>query len=298
MDTVPLNTAKVSEFSSSSRLLMLQSLVPVATNLVSSQLEAFTSRLTDALFKISDQTLQPEEAANSFQACQLLKRNQTTFYRLLASQISTMLMKEVGAINTRKRLKDNHDIKDISLVTFEEMENKVLTNNLTKSLEVNSAEKLVELNCRIGLVMKRTPITVSQNPFRPEIFVNAVLQAWMELESTTVTPHLIIRIMQPDLFLNLSSVYQGLNDALAERGIVVDTDAVKREKKRHAPLKSEDLDSRDPYLQNKLRNIFYPQASKERNQSGGVGAVAQDGAGQSGPFNHGCLRALVGRWIR
>jgi hypothetical protein len=285
MDTVPLNTAKVSEFSSSSRLLMLQSLVPVATNLVSSQLEAFTSRLTDALFKISDQTLQPEEAANSFQACQLLKRNQTTFYRLLASQISTMLMKEVGAINTRKRLKDNHDIKDISLVTFEEMENKVLTNNLTKSLEVNSAEKLVELNCRIGLVMKRTPITVSQNPFRPEIFVNAVLQAWMELESTTVTPHLIIRIMQPDLFLNLSSVYQGLNDALAERGIVVDTDAVKREnKKRHAPLKSEDLDSRDPYLQNKLRNIFYPQASKERNQSGGLGAVAQDGAGQSGPL--------------
>jgi hypothetical protein len=137
MDTVPLNTAKVSEFSSSSRLLMLQSLVPVATNLVSSQLEAFTSRLTDALFKISDQTLQPEEAANSFQACQLLKRNQTTFYRLLASQISTMLMKEVGAINTRKRLKD-HDIKDISLVTFEEMENKVLTNNLTKSLELTA----------------------------------------------------------------------------------------------------------------------------------------------------------------
>lgn len=283
MDTVPLNTAKTSEFSSSSRLLMLQSLVPVATNLISSQLEAFSSRLTDALFKISDQTLQPEEAARSFEACQLLKRNQTTFYRLMASHISAMLMKEVSVINTRKRLKDNHDIKDISLVTFEEMENKVLTNNLTKSLEVNNAEKLVELNCRIGLVMKRTPITVSQNPFRPEIFVNAVLQAWMELESTTVTPHLIIRIMQPDLFLNLSTVYQGLNDALAERGIVVDTDAVKREsKKRHAPLKSEDLDARDPYLQNKLRNIFFPQASKDRNQPGSIGAFAQSASGSVG----------------
>jgi len=283
MDTVPLNTAKTSEFSSSSRLLMLQSLVPVATNLISSQLEAFSSRLTDALFKISDQTLQPEEAASSFEACQLLKRNQTTFYRLMASHISAMLTKEVSVINTRKRLKDNHDIKDISLVTFEEMENKVLTNNLTKSLEVNNAEKLVELNCRIGLVMKRTPITISQNPFRPEIFVNAVLQAWMELESTTVTPHLIIRIMQPDLFLNLSTVYQGLNDALAERGIVVDTDAVKREnKKRHAPLKSEDLDARDPYLQNKLRNIFFPQASKDRNQPGSVGSFAQNGSGSAG----------------
>jgi hypothetical protein len=91
------------------------------------------------------------------------------FLPFVGIAISTMLMKEVGAINTRKRLKDNHDIKDISLVTFEEMENKVLTNNLTKSLEVNSAEKLVELNCRIGLVMKRTPITVSQILFARDL---------------------------------------------------------------------------------------------------------------------------------
>jgi hypothetical protein len=133
----------------------------------------------------------------------------------------------------------------------------------------------------------------------PEIFVNAVLQAWMELESTTVTPHLIIRIMQPDLFLNLSSVYQGLNDALAERSIVVDTDAVKREnKKRHTPLKSEDLDSRDPYLQNKLRNIFYPQASKERNRQAVSVRLRKMVRVSQAPSTRGSLRALVGRWIR
>jgi len=49
-------------------LLILQGLVPIATNLLSSQLEAFSARLTDALFKLSDQTIRPEEATHSFQA--------------------------------------------------------------------------------------------------------------------------------------------------------------------------------------------------------------------------------------
>ena len=36
---------------------MLQAMVPVAVNLISSQLEAFASRLTQALFKVADQNV-------------------------------------------------------------------------------------------------------------------------------------------------------------------------------------------------------------------------------------------------
>lgn len=108
MDTIPLglgSTTKKSEFSSSSRLLILQSLVPVATTRVSSQLEAFCARLTEALFKISDQTVRPEEAASSFNAYQLLKRNSTNFYRLVGGHINAALAKEVSTVNTRKKPK-------------------------------------------------------------------------------------------------------------------------------------------------------------------------------------------------
>lgn len=281
MDTIPLNTAKKHEFSSSGRLLMLQSLVPVATNLISSQLEAFSSRLTEALFKVSDQTVQPEEAAKSFQAYQLLKRNPSTFYRLLASQISAVLTKEVSIINTRRKYTETPGAKDFSLVTFEEMENKVLSNNLIKALEVNNAEKLVELNSRIGLALNRTPISVSQNPFRPEVFVNAVVQSWQEFESVQETPRLILSLMQPDLFLQLGTVYQGLNDALHERGVVVDTDAVKREnKKRHTPVRDRQHESGDPYLENKLRSIFSANAQKIGQT--GPGAAVRNAAGETG----------------
>jgi len=257
MDTIPLNTAKKSEFSSSSRLLLLQSLVPIATNLVSSQLEAFASRLTQALFVVSDQTVRPEEAASSFLAHQLLKRNPGGFYKILTSQINAVLTKEVSVVNTRKKTKTASESQDFSLVSFEEMENKVLTSNLSNALEVNNADQLVALNIRIGHVLRRTPISVSQNPFRPELFVNAVIHAWSEFESSKETQHLILRLLQPELFLQLNNVYQGLNDALIERGILADIDQAKREeKKRFTRTRQNDLDVQDPYLENKLRNIF------------------------------------------
>ena len=257
MDTIPLNTAKKSEFSSSSRLLLLQSLVPIATNLVSSQVDAFASRLTQALFVVSDQTLRPEEAASSFLAYQLLKRNQTSFYKILTSQVNAVLTKEVSIVNTRTKNKTHAENQDISLVSFEEMENKVLTTNLSNALEVNNADQLVALNIRIGHVLRRTPISVSQNPFRPELFVTAVIQAWQEFETNKETQNLVLRLLQPDSFLHLDSVYRGLNDALVERGILADIESAKREdKKRFTRTRPNDLEIQDPYLENKLRNIF------------------------------------------
>ncbi|MBC3931347.1 DUF1631 family protein [Undibacterium curvum] len=265
MDTIPLHIAKKNEFSNSSRLLLLQSLVPVATNLVSSQLEAFASRLTQALFKVSDQNVRPEEAANSFQTYQLLKRNHTSFYRIVASQINAALAKEVSVVNTRKKFKEAGEAQDISLVTFEEMENKVLTTNLAKALEVNNADHLVALNIRIGHVLRRTPISVSQNPFRPEVFISAFLQAWQEFDSNKESQHLVLRLLQPEIFLQLANVYQGLNEAFIERGVLVDIDEAKREsKKRGRFSRREDLESTDPYLENKLRNIFSPKPGNVR----------------------------------
>ena len=291
MDTIPLNTAaKTSEFSSSSRLLILQSLVPIATNLVSSQIEAFTGRLTEALFKLSDQTIRPEEVATSFAAYQQLKRNGTTFYRLVAGQVNAALAKEVSVVNTRKRARTDEGKQDFSLVSFEEMESKVLSRNLSQSLEVTNAEQLVSLNVRIGHVLRRTPISVSQNPFRPELFVKAVHQAWMELEPNPDTHHLILRLLRPELFLQLGTIYRELNLALVERGILPDlNDGYRNKQKKNMMSGSDDISNRDPYLENKLRNIFSGNAPTgsfgNTVTGGGGGSTTMDGGGM--PFNGG-----------
>lgn len=283
MDTVPLNTAKKSEFSSSSRLLILQGLVPVATNRVSSQLEAFAARLTDALFTLSDQSLRPEEASNSFQAYQLLKRNGTAFYRLVAGQVNAIIVKEVSVVNTRKKTRESDERADFSLVSFEEMESKVLTRNLSQALEVNNAEQLVALNTRIGHVLRRTPISVSQNPFRPELFVRAVYQAWVEFDARPESHHLMLRLLRPDTFLQLAPMYQELNEALVARGILPDISvAYKVGQHRLEPHAHDEHSGRDPYLQDKLRTMFAPQGE---NRPGGAyqpGTAAPGGGGGGG----------------
>lgn len=258
MDTIPLQTpVKKGEFSSSSRLLILQGLVPITAHLVSSQLDAFSARLTEALFKLSDQSFRPDEAACSFQSYQLLKKNNTAFYRLVAGQINAVLAKEVSTVNAKKKPRKEEESRDFSLVTFDEMEAKVLIRNLSQSLEVNNAEQLVALNIRIGNVLRRTPINVSQNPFRPEVFVRAVYQAWIEFDANPVSHHLVLRLMQPGLFLQLKPILDGVNEALIARGILPDLSDIYRSKpKRNEATRSDDIAERDPYLHNKLRSIF------------------------------------------
>ena len=297
MDTIPLHQpVKKGEFSSSSRLLILQGLIPITAHLVSSQLDAFSVRLTEALFKLSDQTFRPEEAACSFNAYQLLKRNNTGFYRLVAAQINAALTKEVSAINAKKKVK-KEEPQDFSLVTFDEMESKVLTRNLSQALEVNNAEQLVALNIRIGNVLRRTPINVSQNPFRPEVFVRAVYQAWMEFDPTPESHHLVLRMLQPALFLKLQPILDGVNDALIARGIMPDLSDAYRSKaklKRNDSMRSDDISVRDPYLHDKLRSIFSgnPVASSQHKagdslQWTGKGDGSAHGSGDYSVSNNG-----------
>ncbi len=274
MDTIPLmpvaadnpkktvtdSAGKKAESSNASRLLILQSMVPLATNLLASQLEAFSTRLADALFKLSDQAVRPEEAKISFEAHQLVKRNSTAFYRLVASQINAALSKEVSVFNTRKRVTRDNPFLDTTAQTYEEMEGKILLRNASQSLEVLNAESLVMLNSLIGRILNRMPIDISQNPFRPEILIKAVHQAWMELDPNPASHLIVLRLLQPDVFLQLTPVLDEINQELMARGIRPGADDnFDSAGGALAYLPAQSLFSLDPYLQDKLKRVFSGQ---------------------------------------
>ena len=252
--------SKKAESSNAARLLILQNMVPLATNLVSSQLEAFSTRLAEQLFKLSDQAVRPEEAQVSFDAHQLLKRNSTAFYRLVAGQINAALSKEVSVFNTRRRVKKEEQYLDKTAQTYEEMEGKILLRNASHALEVLNAESLVMLNTLIGRILNRMPIDVTQNPFRPEIFVQAVHQAWMELDPDSASHLLVLRLLQPGVFLQLSPILDEINQELMARGIRPEgDDAFDTSSGGVAYLPVQKFFSLDPYLQDKLKRVFSGQ---------------------------------------
>nr|WP_315485737.1 DUF1631 family protein [uncultured Undibacterium sp.] len=251
---------KKAETSNASRLLILQNMVPLATNLVASQLEAFSTRLADALFKLSDQAVRPDEAKISFEAHQLVKRNSTAFYRLVAGQINAALSKEVSVFNTRKRLKKEGQFLDTTAQTYEEMEGKILLRNTSQSMEVLNAESLVLLNSLIGRILNRMPIDISQNPFRPEIFITAVHKAWMELDPNPASHLIVLRLLQPAIFLQLTPILDEINQELMARGIHPGVDDnFDSSGGVLAYLPAQSLFSLDPYLQDKLKRVFAGQ---------------------------------------
>jgi hypothetical protein len=221
MDTDPADKPPPMQVTSSaSRMLILQSLVAIASNLTSAQLEAFTSRLTDALFKLPSQTVRRDQADLSLAMGEHLKKNGPMFCRAVANRINHLLFQEIHSINGAGQSKFGHEAKDLSLVSFDEMENKVLIGNISKAIELDNSEVLGVLNLRIANLLGHEEASLAQNPFRPAVFLQAVHDAWRELDSAVESQNLVLGLLRPDVFLKLAPILLALNDALTARGIL------------------------------------------------------------------------------
>ncbi len=257
--------------SQSSRIVILQSLIPIATSLTATQLEGFTLRLGEALFKLSDQSVRPEEANISFHSYNHLKKNSAAFYRLASGKLSELFAYEVRLLEKGHKPRQLEDDSSLALVTFDEMENKVLLETLSQSIELDNADELVKLNLRISHLLKIDQINVKYNPFRPEVFLKAIYKAWCEFEPVSDSHHLVLRILKPEIFLQLNPILRELNNALIDRGILPKASDLYRVNKLHgSPASTLSTLAKktavDPFFESKIKGILYAKKDGEPNQ--------------------------------
>ena len=258
MDTEPLYIPKKNtDLSGPTRVMILQDLVPLASSLASSQVEAFTTRLAQNLYKHANQAMRAEDARISLEAHQLLQRNSANFYRLVAGHIHASLSKEVSVFNTRKKIKkDEHGLIDPNQ-TFTQVESEVLIRHLSQSLEMQNAPALIKLNTLIGRVLNRTPIDITQNPFRPELFVLAVFHSWSELDPNHASHLLLLRALNVNDFLHLTPIYDEIIEGLLARGFSLNSPESQAETmlKLDAFAAFKQIEF-DPYLNEKLKHVL------------------------------------------
>lgn len=221
MDTNPVDQPSPrQEAAPANPALVLQSLAAIASNLTSAQLEGFAARLTDALFKISSLAVRADQAELALATGEHLKKNGPVFCRAVANRINQLLLQEVRSMQAAGHSGLDPEAKDMTLVSFDEMENKVLIGNLSRAIEVENSELLGALNLRIAQLLGREEMSVAHNPFRPVIFLQAVRDAWCELDSIVESQNLVLSQLRPDVFLTLTPILSALNDALIARGIL------------------------------------------------------------------------------
>jgi hypothetical protein len=252
--------------STSRRNEILQSLVPVAAGEINGQLDAFIIRITDSLFAISEQNSDPKIANLTFNSANLLKKNAYAFYYILAGRIEEAIRKELQACENSSPLAQVKSEDGLSLVSFEEMESKVALGNVCRSIEAANTKLLTAVGARLGALFNREEFPISQNPFRPEVFVNTVNQSWREFNPDTESHSILMPLLTPELLFDLAPVLQAMNEALIGRGIQTDAADSYRIKKSNSSQES----SKKAAVNERLKRMFDPD--------GDMAAMGQDGA--------------------
>ncbi|NDP58701.1 MAG: DUF1631 domain-containing protein [Oxalobacteraceae bacterium] len=205
-----------------SRIRVIESLVPVALAEVTAQLPGFIERLAGAMFRLSDQSVLPNEASVSFHAWNYLGKNAGQWQRGVLDQLSQAWLGEIAALDKTPLSGTAQTVSDLTLVSLEEMESRVLIGNLAQAVELENSAALVALNIRLGRLLQRDAISIAHNPFRPAVFVRAVHDAWCRFDGSDQSHRLVLRLLRPEVLIDFAPLLTALNGALIARGIVPD----------------------------------------------------------------------------
>ncbi|PXX38508.1 DUF1631 family protein [Undibacterium pigrum] len=279
--STPVNQAKPTGTAMQSRDAVLRGLIPLANHLVASQIDAFSARLANAFLALSEQSMDAREASLSFAAGQLLKKNGYAFYYLASGAFEAVFRKEVDALLQGVKAVANNLDATLTLVTYEEMDQKLALSRAGRTLELDSAEQYAALNMRFAHLMDHEALSIAQNPFRPEIFLHTIYSAWCEFDPDVNTHELVLPLLRADILFDLEPILNSLNEALIAKGILPDLHESFRIRRSRNSDKRKDA---APDVNQKLRNLLSGNAqSGASNDAGGQFAGGgHTGGGQGG----------------
>ena len=189
------------QLGSNDQLDVWESLVRTSCNLSIHHLPSFAACLSHGFFGLSENSNSSKEANTYFQSAQALKINPSEFIRISSLELEKTLMQEVKLLrvsllpDSEKISKLQKNDMEMSLVSYEEMEMKLNISRASRTLELAYAEQLAALNMRLASLCNCESMSVSQNPFRPDIFLKAMNTALYEFNPEGVERSLTLPLI-------------------------------------------------------------------------------------------------------
>ena len=238
----------------------LSSMIAGVSKSVDAQLDDFAKRLVDALMQASDVATDAKQASLTFNSSNLLKRNIYAYHYTATAAVKRALHEEIELLENPTFSTRNKYDDELTLVPYEDMDRKLLLSNLARPLESKNAEQLTAMRMRIAHLLNRDEISSNQNPFRPEVFISALNDAWTEFNPDVDTHSLALPLFKEDVFLDLGPVYTELNKAMADCGVLPELAELYNIKKTTGggPVKPKAEKLNQATLQ-QLRQILNPQ---------------------------------------
>ena len=219
MQPSPSNTA-AKRASATAQQELLDSLVAIVNKHAKEQIVAMTNRVVAAFLDVSAAGLDARIVFQRVKAGNLLKTNSYAYFHIAAKTLEKAMRKEMLELAPAGQKAVKAAPSALSLVPFEEMDSKVAFGGISRAFEVEHSEALATLNVRLGFLLERDVLRMSQNPFRPEVFLVAFSDAWCEFEPDVENHALIQPLLKPEILFDLAPMYEELNQSLMRKGVL------------------------------------------------------------------------------
>jgi hypothetical protein len=204
----------------SPRHAILESLIGIVIGHVNDQLLPLSGRLEAALHDTADMADDAAIARLRFQAANLLNQNIYTFLRLISTNLERTVRQEIARLAPAPIVAAVAPVQTMSLVPYEEMDSRVALSAVSAPFEAMHADVLAALDVRLACLLDRDMLRSGQNPFRPEVFLIALQEAWSELVSDAELVKLLPPLLKPALLPDLAPILDALNLALMKNGVL------------------------------------------------------------------------------
>ncbi|ELX09139.1 hypothetical protein Jab_2c11990 [Janthinobacterium sp. HH01] len=202
----------------SPRHALLEELIGIATRHAGDQYLDLANKLAGALIDATGGD--PRTMQQRIRAGNQLRNRNFAFLHLASSTLEKALRREIAELSPAVKGAPRASEQPLSLVPFEEMDNKVALGGVSKPFESLYSDQLQTLNVRLAFLLDRDILRVSQNPFRPEVFLVALQQAWVEFDTEAEAASLLQPLIKPGMFIELGPMLDALNLALQSKGVL------------------------------------------------------------------------------
>jgi hypothetical protein len=202
----------------SPRHALLEELIGIATKHAGDQYLELATKLAGALIDATDGDTRAMQLR--IRAGNQLRNRNFAFLHLASGTLERALRREIAELAPAAKGQPREAEQPLSLVPYEEMDNKVALSGVSKPFETLYSDQLQTLNVRLAFLLDRDILRGSQNPFRPEVFLVALQQAWTEFDTEPEAAPLLQPFIKPGLFIELGPMLDALNLALQSKGVL------------------------------------------------------------------------------
>jgi hypothetical protein len=257
------NNDRAASVSEQRRAELLQELAEIAAGALNKQLDTFTTRLADALQRVAQLCIDPEQGRSHAAAAALLKKNRYPFCFVATERLAAILQEEI-----RHAADPTHKI-DVPAGEFRQLEpdvevdKKLCLLKAARAIEREHGERMAAFTSRLAGVLDLDEVPAARNPFRPYVFLALIHDAWCEFNPDATAHHLVFPLLGPELTPDMGAVLHALNSTLLRRGVAPRGAAVEQSK---ASAQGTSADG-DTALAQQLRRLF-PGADTGRPRQG------------------------------